>query len=216
VPPGRYLVRTEIRNGDDAITELLRDVTVKSGTRPTVAAETPATAPPGLEPQQLLKGDVVRRLIETIQVRTKEPDVDAASKMALQGKWTAIDTTLVASDTSGDACILRGTAAYARADYPAAATAFRAAQDAGMRDAGLSFMLGWAHAAAGDDRSAITDWRNAVLVDSSFVPSYLALVDAYLRLGQHDLAVQVVKSGLTVMPSSPELLDRLARLEDRR
>ena len=77
-------------------------------------------------------------------------------------------------------------------------------------------MLGWAHAAAGDDKSAITDWRNAVLVDGSLVPSYLALVDAYLRLGQRDLALQVVKSGLTAMPSSPELLDRLARLEDRR
>jgi len=216
VPAGRYLVRTDIRHGDDAVTELLRDVTVKSGARPAVAAETHPTAPTGLEPQQLLKGDVVRHLIEAIQVRAKQPDVDAAAKMALAGKWTSIDATLLATDTSSEASILRGTAAYARADYAAAATALRAAQDAGTRDAGLSFMLGWAHAAAGDDKSAITDWRNAVLVDGSLVPSYLALVDAYLRLGQRDLALQVVKSGLTAMPSSPELLDRLARLEDRR
>jgi hypothetical protein len=40
-----------------------------------------------------------------------------------------------------------------------------------------------------------------------------ALVDAYVRLGQSDLALQVIRSGLTALPDSPELLDRLARLE---
>ena len=76
-------------------------------------------------------------------------------------------------------------------------------------------MLGWAFAANGDDRAAISAWRSSLVGDATLVPSYLALVDAYLRLGQRDLALQVVKSGLTALPSSPELLDRLARLENR-
>ena len=45
------------------------------------------------------------------------------------------------------------------------------------------------------------------------MPPYLALVDMYVRLGHADLALQVVKSGLRALPGSPELLDRLARLE---
>jgi hypothetical protein len=76
-------------------------------------------------------------------------------------------------------------------------------------------MLGWAHAAAGDDRAAITAWRNAVLTDAGLVPSYLALIDAYLRLGEPDLALQVAKAGLGVLPDSLELRDRVARLEGR-
>jgi tetratricopeptide (TPR) repeat protein len=104
-------------------------------------------------------------------------------------------------------------AAFARGDYAFAIGAFRAAQTAGADDPALAFVLGWAHAAAGDDRAAVTAWRSAILGDPALVSSYLALVDAYLRLGQPDLALQVVTSGLRVLPGSPELANRLGQLQ---
>jgi pentatricopeptide repeat protein len=108
---------------------------------------------------------------------------------------------------------LRGIAAFARADYATAISALRDAQTAGANDPALAFVLGWAHAASGDDRAAVTAWRSAILGDPALVSSYLALIDAYLRLGQPDLALQVVTSGLRALPASPELANRLAQLQ---
>jgi hypothetical protein len=213
VAPGQYLARATIRNGNETVTELLRDVTVKAGPRPALTEESVVAR---FDPRDLLDGEITRRLLEAIQVRAKSSTLEAAAHAALAGKWTLVESSLAsATPQVSDMSILRGAAAYARADYPAAVASFRAAQDAGAHEPSLAFMLGWAHAASGDDRAAITAWRSAIVADPGLVPSYLALVDAYLRLGQRELALQVVKSGLTVLPSSPELRDRLATLEGR-
>lgn len=213
VPPGEYLVRATVRDGRDTVTELLRDVTVRAGTRPSAAV---LAAPALFEPLNVLRGDVARRLVEAILARVQDAPLKAAARAAASGNWSAVDLAL-RSSTSGspDEAILRGMAAFARADSQTAITAFRAAQSAGANAPALSFILGWAHTAGGDDPAAITAWRNAVIADPALVPPYLALVETYMRLGHPDLALQVVKSGLRALPSSPELLDRLARLRGR-
>jgi VWFA-related protein len=187
IPPGEYLVRATVRDGRGTITELLRDVTVRAGSR--TAATVAPVVPARFDPLIVLRGDVSRRFLEPIERRTPS--------------------------SAADDLILRGAAAFAKADYGAASAAFRAAQDSGATDPALAFLLGWALAAGGDDRAAITAWRSAIVGDVTHVPSYLALVDVYSRLGHAELALQVVRSGLRVLPESPELLDRLARLEGR-
>jgi len=216
VAPGRYLVRATVRDRRDTITERLREVTVRAGTRPPARSGlSPTTI--RIEPLNILQGDAVRHLVVAVQARAQGVALKAAARAAVDGKWPAVDVALASSSAPGsaDESTLRGIAAFARADYTTAIAAFRAAQTAGAADPALAFMMGWAHAAAGDDRAAVTDWRNAVLGDAAQVPPYLALVDAYVRLGHPDLALQVVKSGLHALPGSPELLDRLARLEGR-
>jgi hypothetical protein len=47
------------------------------------------------------------------------------------------------------------------------------------------------------------------------VSAHLALADLYVQLSQPALAVQALRAGLAAMPRSPELLDRLNRLERR-
>ena len=187
IPPGEYLVRATVRDGGGTITELLRDVTVRAGTR-TAAALAPVV-PARFDPLMVLRGEVSRRFLEPIERRTPGSPTDEL--------------------------ILRGAAAFEKADYAAAGAAFRAAQDSGAADPALAFLLGWALAAGGDDRAAITVWRSAIVADPTHVPSYLALVEVYSRLGHAELALQVVRSGLRALPNSPELLDRLARLEGR-
>jgi VWFA-related protein len=184
VRPGDYLVRATVRGGGETVAELLRDVTVKAGARP---AATVRAAP--FDPQDVLRGDVVRRYVETIQAGSSDSSVEA---------------------------IRRGMSAFARADYAAAIAEIQAAQRAGANDAPLAFVLGWAHAAAGDDAAAITAWRNAALIDPSLVASYLALIDTYMRLGHSELARQVTTSGLRAVPGSPELMEWLARLNEKR
>ena len=58
-------------------------------------------------------------------------------------------------------------------------------------------------------------WRRAAFLDPTIVPAHLALADAYVRLAQPALAVQAVRAGLAALPQSPELLDKLSRLERR-
>ena len=101
------------------------------------------------------------------------------------------------------------------ADYPAAIAALQAAIDSDPNDGVAAFLLGWAFRGAGDDRQAISAWRRAAFVDPALVPAHLALAEIYVRLSQPALAMQALRAGLAALPQSPELLDRLRRLEHR-
>ena len=85
--------------------------------------------------------------------------------------------------------------------------------DADGRNAPAAFFLGWAFHGAGDDRQAISAWRRAAFIDPTIVPVHLALADIYQRLSQPALAIQALHAGLAALPQSPELLDRLSRIE---
>jgi tetratricopeptide (TPR) repeat protein len=110
---------------------------------------------------------------------------------------------------------LRGLERLAARDYPAAISAFEAALKADQAPAATAFFLGWAFHAAGDDRQAISAWRRTAYLDPTNVPAHLALADIYERLSQPALAGQAIRAGLAAVPQSPELLDRLSRLERR-
>jgi tetratricopeptide (TPR) repeat protein len=140
----------------------------------------------------VLGGDVARRFADRTRERTAISASDAAAAAAA-----------------------RGLAAFGARDYAAAITALTACLDAEPQNAAAGFVLGWAHAAAGDDRAAVSAWRTAVIADSTVVPAYLALIDAYTRLGSPELALQVARSGLKALPDSVELRDRVSRLERR-
>jgi hypothetical protein len=101
------------------------------------------------------------------------------------------------------------------ADYPAAIAALQAVVDNDAHDAAAAFLLGWAFHGAGDDRQAISAWRRAAFVDPTLVPAHLALAEVYVRLSQPALAAQALRAGLAALPQSPELLDRLRRLEQK-
>ncbi len=213
VTPGQYLVRATVRRGRETLTERVRDISVRAGTRP--AAPDVAIA---LDPRTVLRGDVVHKLIAALDARTRGGALEGAARAAAAARWSSIDAALPATipaSAGADASTLRGLAAFARAEYPAATTALGAARDADSGNPALSFLLGWAYSGAGDDRAAISAWRHAVVADPTLVPPYLALADAYVRLGETMLARQVVESGLRTLPHSPELLDRRERLRAR-
>jgi hypothetical protein len=50
-------------------------------------------------------------------------------------------------------------------------------------------------------------------LDPTLLPAHLALADTFIRLSEPALALQAVRSGLLARPTSPELLERLARLD---
>jgi cytochrome c-type biogenesis protein CcmH/NrfG len=106
-------------------------------------------------------------------------------------------------------------ARFGRHEFSAAAEAWEASFAADPTNVRIAFLLGWAYAGAGDDRLAIGAWRNAARLDPTLVPAHLALAETFVRRSEPALAVQALRFGLSAVPNSPELLDRLARLERR-
>lgn len=107
--------------------------------------------------------------------------------------------------------MLRALDRLAARDYPAAIAALQQ----NTTDGAAAFFLGWAYYGAGELRQAISAFRRAAFLDPQIVPAHLALADVYVRLSQPALAVQALRAGLVALPQSPELLDRLSRLEHR-
>jgi VWFA-related protein len=227
VEPGAYAARVIIERQGETVAQLAREVTVLAGMAPgtreaTAIAEAAPPAPnapiapsaptaPGIAPppvNEMLAGQITRNYLTSIR------PVMPVAEHALAGGWDKVDAALGAPDVEAPASshALRGLTLFAQTQYGAAAEALQTAFRKEPQNAALAFFLGWAHVGAGDERKAITAWRAAIVADQKLVPAYLALADAYLRLSQPALAGQVLRSGLTAMPRSPELLDRIERL----
>jgi VWFA-related protein len=193
IPPGEYIVRATVRSGTETVTELYRDVVVVAGSRPgAVPAAATRNVAGLLDPDVVLKGDIGRRFSADVQIRSARNEEDPFV-------------------TSAQA----GLARFGQRDYQAAAANLKICVDLDATNAPAAFLLGWARAAGGDDVSAVSAWRGAIVADPTMVPAYLALIDAYLRLGQPDLALSVARTGQEALPASAELSDRVLRLQKR-
>jgi len=219
IPEGEYVMRATVRSGSETVAELVREVTLLAGAPPVPAPREGGLPGQGLgnfDPSAVLGGEVVRAYVDEIGRRASGAPLQKAVALARAGKWDEVEAAVTTNATAAEARALIGLARFARRDYPGAAAQWRACLEADARDARAGFLLGWALAAGGDDRAAVSAWRAAFTADSSFVPAYLAAIEAYIRLGQPDLALQVARSGLAALPESVELRNRVDRLEKRR
>jgi tetratricopeptide (TPR) repeat protein len=185
VAPGPYVARVKVTSGSETIADLTRELDVLAGSPPARAFE--STAAPQIRPAEILAGDFVRRARETLRVAA----------------------------TSGALRATRGFDLFASAQYREAAVELTEALKLEPSQAGIAFVLGWAHEAAGERRQAIGAWRAAAAIDPKMVPAHLALADAYLRMAEPALAAQAVRAGLTALPDSAELQAKLAEIQRR-
>jgi tetratricopeptide (TPR) repeat protein len=193
---------------------LVREVTIRPGSPPAPPPEPDAAGPAlrSFDPSAVLGGEVVSRYVDEIERRASGAALQKALALARARKWAEIASAVPAGVTSSEARALTGMSLFARREFAAAASEWRACTEASAGDARAAFLLGWALAAGGDDRAAVSAWQAAFAADPSFVPAYLAAIEAYLRLGQHELALQVARSGLAALPESVELRNRVERL----
>jgi VWFA-related protein len=193
VAPGAYIARARVKVGPDTVAEVNREIDIRHGERP---AESGLEPPAVFDPREIVNGALGREYALSLKSRSATAALDA----------------------------LRGLDRLAARDYPAAISAFQSALSssagggaprAEKEDALAAFFLGWSFHGAGEDRQAISAWRRAAFLDPSIVPAHLALADMYVQLSQPALAVQALRAGLAARPDSPELRDRLSRLEQR-
>jgi tetratricopeptide (TPR) repeat protein len=158
---------------------------------------------------------VTRDLVTAAAASTSERGADDALALALNGNWplAADRAQSVEAKAPFAASVFLACDRFAQGEYAAAVALFERASTLEPRDPRLAFVLGWARSGAGDLRGAIGAWRNAATLDPRLVPAHLALADAYLQLDQPALAAQALRAGLAALPDSPELRDRLSRVE---
>ena len=186
VTPGTYIARARVTVGADTVTEVVREIEIRQGERP-ADLQTGHERAAAFDPREIVNGALAREYAAALKTQS--------SAAALDG--------------------LRGLDHLAARNYPAAIDAFEAALAAAPGTGATAFFLGWSFHGAGDDRQAISAWRRAAYVDPTIVPAHLALADIYIELSQPALAIQALRAGLTALPESPELRDRLSRLERR-
>ena len=194
VTPGPYIARARVTVGPDTVTEVAREIDIRHGERPAVG-EHRVEPPAVFDPREIVNGAFAREYAAPLK--------NQSSTAASNG--------------------LRGLDRLAAGDYPAAIAAFEAVLSSPpgdgdsrlLNNVAAAFLLGWAFHGAGDDRQAISAWRRAAYLDPRIVPVHLALADMYIQLSQPALAIQALRAGLTALPDSPEIRDRLSDLERR-
>jgi VWFA-related protein len=184
VAPGAYVARATVKVGSDTVAEVVRDVEVRAGQRPS-DAETAAAE--SFDPREVVNAAFAQEYLQALARNASPAQADAR----------------------------RGLERLGASDFPAAIAALQSAIAADEKAGATAFFLGWAYHGAGDDRQAISAWRRAAFVDPTLVPVHLALADMYVRLAEPALAVQALRAGLAALPQSPELRDRLARIQQR-
>jgi tetratricopeptide (TPR) repeat protein len=217
--PGTYVAEATVTVEGQVVAELTREVEVVRGSPGTAAAAPgPASEPAALmiDPVDVLNGELAREALDRAAAAEADPSLAPAVELARAGRWEQVAEALAASPAGKAAplaAFLHGMERFARREFGEAALAWQACLDASPSASRVAFLLGWAHAASGDDRAAIGAWRNAVRLDPGLVPAHLAIADAFTRQKNVPLAVQALRAGLAARPDSPELLDRLSRLE---
>jgi VWFA-related protein len=211
VAPGPYVVTARVKDSNgETVAELRRDVEVRPGGAPAVAAGDADAAQSSIDPREVLRGDVTRAFVATLRQQT--PELSKAADAAIAGDWEAVERAVPLERTSPAAIAVRGLVLFARGEYEKALEALTAARDRDPQNARVAFLIGWAARALDRHRDAVTAWRNAAYLDPSLVPAHLALADLYLELSQPALAAQALRAGLAAVPDSPELADKLSRV----
>ena len=213
VAAGRYVAQVDVTQGGEGIGQFRRELEVIIGASPAREAD-PVTM---VDASEILRGQLAARYLAALRGAAEEAGVAAALELAGRDGWPQVVALVGPPGPEAGLAhhALVGLARFAGADYPGAASALELAFEtdtAAPRRALTGFFLGWSYAYLGDDRQAASAWRRAVFLDAGLVPAHLALAEAYVRLSEPALAVQALQTGLTALPDSPELRDRLARL----
>jgi VWFA-related protein len=210
IPPGEYVAHAIVSARGEVVAERVRQVDLLAGAAPAMTA---APAPTIVSPIEIMRGELARQYLRSLQQRaTGTPAAETAVK-ALQGRWEEVEIALsTLAEPAGVTDALRGLMLFVREDFTGAAAALQKSFDRETHPL-TAFFLGWAYDGAGDNRQALSAWRSAAHLDPKLISAHLALADGYLKASQPALAVQALRAGLAAMPESTELQNRLQQID---
>ena len=228
LPPGEYVARAVVSvpgQPDATLTRAFRLAPVASPTdespiaRSVSVDDAPAPLPMAkvaapvtrFNVEDVLKPEVVRAHLDTLQrLRPVSANNQAIVEQARAGKYvqTQVDGNGAASDEV-TLSFIRGLALLEKKQYAQAAGWFQLALKGASDFLGAAVYLGAVHAAAGRDNDAIGAWQMATISDDS-AAVYPMLVDALLRIGDAQAALDMIADSPEAWPSADARLRRVA------
>jgi VWFA-related protein len=228
LPPGEYVARAVIKVPGQADAVVARPfrlapiaaVTIEPMPAPPSRSvdEPPAPLPAAkvavpvsrFSVDEVLTPQTVRPFIEYLQ---REHPVSAGNaavmEQALNGTYTNAGAENTAPGDAVSLAFVRGLALLQKKEYAQAAGWFQTALKNASDFLGAAFYLGAVHAALGRDNDAIGAWQMATIGENSD-PVYPVLVDALLRIGDAQGALDMIAEVPEAWPSDDERMKRAA------
>jgi hypothetical protein len=228
LPPGEYVARAIVKipgNPDTHITRSFRlaPVAAAADSSPIAARVSADEAPAPLSMSRIvapvtrfaiddvLKPEVVGGFLDALQRNHPVSRATAAVvQQARQG--TFVMTPADGKAPAGDEPMLafiRGLAQLRQKQYAQAAAWFQLTLKSASDFLGAAFYLGAVHAAAGRDADAIGAWQMSLIAEGS-KPAYPMLVDALLRNGDGQGALDLIAEAPDAWPTADARLRRVA------
>ena len=228
LPPGDYVARAVVKVPGQPDAHVTRSFRLAPVALPTdespIAARVSADEAPAPLPmarvaapvarftiEDVLKPEVVRPHLEFLE---REYPVTAANQTVMQQAREGTYVQAPAAEKGADQdevalSFIRGLAQLEKQQYAQAAAWFQLALKGASDFLGAAVYLGAVHAAAGRDNDAIGAWQMATISDDS-TAVYPMLVDALLRIGDAQGALDMIAEAPEAWPSNEARLRRVA------
>ena len=159
----------------------------------------------------VLTPQVVGFFVDRMNIgRTASPTPAAAVAAAREGKF---DMATEAAKSGGNsqlaAAFFDGLAKYSRGDLTGAAERFRETSKLEPDFLPAAFYLGACYAAGGNDRNAAGAWQMSLITEGEAPFIYTLLGDAFLRIGDMNEALDILKEAANMWPENDEVELRL-------
>jgi tetratricopeptide (TPR) repeat protein len=129
----------------------------------------------------VLRSEILQPALDQLQSRSRDASVALARQQLDAGSNADLSAAAEAAREPLAAAFLRGVAAYARSDYPAAAGQLRAALRAASDFMPAAIYLGACQAAQGRDLDAAGAWQTAMMTGDVGLALRRLLAEALLR-----------------------------------
>jgi VWFA-related protein len=226
LPAGDYVARAVITVAGQRVGQVSRPFRI---VRTSPTATTPATTAGGVkgtipftsrtesfERTSVLTAPVVGYFVDRMNIgRGGSPTPPAAVAAAREGKFDEASAAAKAGGNSQLAAVFfDGLARYSAGDLAGAAARFRETIKLESDFLPAAFYLGACYAAGGKDRDATGAWQMS-LIDGEAPFIYTLLGDAFIRLGEMNAAIDILKEAAGQWPANDQVQLRLGTAYSR-
>jgi VWFA-related protein len=227
LPAGDYVARAVVTVAGQRVGQVSRPFRiVRSATSPTSAATTAGNVKPTIpftsrtesfDRTSVLAPPVVGFFIDRMNIgRGGSPTPPAAVAAAREGKFDEASAAAKAGGSSQLAAVFfDGLAHYSRGDLEGAATRFRETIKLESEFLPAAFYLGACYAAGGKDRDATAAWQMSLITEAEAPFIYTLLGDGFIRLGEINAAIDILKEAAGLWPANDQVQLRLGTAYSR-
>ena len=227
LPAGDYVARAVVTVAGQRMGQVSRPFrivrTAATGapavtTAGTVKAAIPFTSrTEAFDRTSVLTPPVVGFFIDRMNIgRGGSPTPPAAVAAAREGKFDEASTAAkVGVNSQLAAVFFDGLGRYSRGDLEGAAARFRETIKIESDFLPAAFYLGACYAAGGKDRDAAGAWQMSLITEAEAPFIYTLLGDAFIRLGEMNAAIDILKEAAGLWPTNDQVQVRLGAAYSR-